>query len=159
MGSVSLQFSSCNDASSLAIRLYDHGLWSHVDAVLNDGNLLGSRDDQVGGKPSGVQIRPDGYIKFATTKRVIIPCADAQEDAFYAFLTGQIDKPYDETAILAFIVGRNWRAEDSWFCSELVGSALEQSTVFAHNLAVASNKLTPSGLYLASSVLVDISNE
>src|SRR5689334_9108316 len=116
MGAIALQFSVCGDAGSWLIRQYDHGPWSHVDAILPDGTLLGSRDDELGGKPSGVQVRPAGYQRFLATERVSIPCSDEAETAFYEFLNSQIGKPYDETAIAGFVFQRDWRAPDSWFC-------------------------------------------
>jgi hypothetical protein len=156
VGSVVLQFSVCDDIGSWAIRQYDHGPWSHVDAVLEDGSLLGSRDDVVGGKPSGVQIRPAGYLNFKDEKILSIPCDDPIAKLFYATWASQIGKPYDQTAILAFVLERDWRAMDSWFCSEGVTWAAEQAKLFPFPLAMPTNKVTPSGLYLACSVLTDV---
>lgn len=156
MGSVNLQFSVCDDLGSWAIRQYDHGSFSHVDAILTDGSLLGSRDDEVGGKPSGVQIRPAGYLNFMATKHLSIPCSDEVQDAFYAIWKSQIGKPYDRSAIMGFVFERDWRQTDSWFCSEGVTWSAEQSKLFPFLLAMPSSKVTPNGLYLACSVLVDV---
>lgn len=35
------------------------------------------------------------------------------------WLDDQVGKKYDWTALLSWIVRRNWQDEDSWFCSEL----------------------------------------
>lgn len=153
---VTLQFSVCEDVGSWLIRQYDHGPWSHVDCVLPGGGLLGARDDRVGGAPSGVQIRPNGYINFLRTQRIILPCPETSQEAFYGFLRGQLGKPYDQTAIAGFVFQRDWRETDSWFCSELQGVALESAGIFPHKLATPTAKLTPSGLYLAASVLTDV---
>lgn len=153
---INLQFSVCNDIGSWAIRQYDHGPWSHVDAVMPEGGLLGARNDEVGGKPAGVQIRPAAYAQFSGTKIIGIPCSDAVQGLFYNFLRSQIGKPYDQTAIAGFVFQRDWRAHDSWFCSELQATGMETAGAFQHKLATPTAKLTPSGLYLACSVLTDL---
>lgn len=155
MAQVELQFSVCDDIGSWAIRLYDHGPWSHVDAVLPDG-LLGARLDELGGKPAGVQLRPFTYCNFHAISRVFVDCTEDQRAKFYEFLNSQIGKPYDPSAIAGFVFDRDWRNPDSWFCSELQGVALEDAGIFPHKLALPTNKLTPSGLYLALSVIVDV---
>jgi hypothetical protein len=153
---VLLQYSSAEDLGSWAIRSYDHGPWSHVDALLDDGRLLGARSDICQGVPAGVQIRPPGYCAFSTLKRVEIPATDEVVDAYYAFLQAQLGKPYDALAIAAFIPGRDWREEDAWFCSELQGAAGEASKLYRYRLATPNNRLTPNAHYLVSSVLADI---
>ena len=158
MGTVTVQFSFCDDPASWLIRQYDHGQWSHVDAVLADGSLLGSRSDEVGGKPSGVQIRPAGYINFNGTKKLLIPCADEVETVFYSVWMSQIGKPYDRTAIMGFVFERDWRQTDAWFCSEGITWSAEQAKLFPYMLAMPSSKVTPSGLYLACSVLADVTH-
>lgn len=155
---VELQFALSDGVEGWAIRMYDHGRWSHVDAVMADGWLLGARDDEVGGKPSGVQVRPAGYRQFAATKRVSIPATEQQTQDFQSFLIAQVGKPYDQTAICGFVFDRDWRDPEAWFCSELQGAALETAKVFGHELATPTDKLTPSGLYLAVSVLVDVTD-
>jgi hypothetical protein len=153
---VTLQFSRMNDLGSDFIRLYDHGSWSHVDNVLPDGSLLGARDDTCGGKPEGVQIRPDGYLPFTATKRVVLMCTTTQSDVWLSFIQAQIGKPYDETAIAGFVLNRDWRRDDSWFCSELACAALETSKIFPFPLAAQANKVTPDDLFLVASALVNV---
>ena len=36
-----------------------------------------------------------------------------------AWLRAQVGKPYDWTALLSWIVRRDWQEPDAWFCSEL----------------------------------------
>ena len=147
---IRLQFSRQADPISDLIAWFSAGNLSHVDAVLSNGYLLGARSDRVGGKPPGVQIRPPNYAKFALKVIMTIPCTGEQEQAFQNFLYAQLGKPYDKTAILGFIVGRNWREDDSWFCSEAIAAALEAAGIF-HPLYLAANKITPSALALAVS--------
>lgn len=147
---IQLQFVCEAAISSRAIAWFSQGHFSHVDAILPDGNLLGARDDSVGGQPSGVRIRPPGYAKF--TKRVImtVPTTQDQADKFYGFLQAQLGKPYDSEAIWAFVLNRNWREDDSWICSELQSAAGEAAGALPR-LYLAANKITPVACALAYS--------
>lgn len=147
---IRLQFSRQAGIASAAIAWFSQSNFSHVDAVLPSGRLLGARHDKVGGKPSGVEIRPTGYAKFALAVQFVIPTTDEQANKFYHFLFDQIGKPYDSSAIWGFVTGRNWRAQDSWFCSELIAAALEHAGIFPP-LYFAANKITPNALALVVS--------
>jgi hypothetical protein len=69
------------------------------------------------------------------------------------FAMAQVGKPYDNTAIEAFVFGRDWRQDDAWFCSELAAACLEQANAFSHKLATPVNKIDPCMLFaLASTV-------
>ncbi len=57
------------------------------------------------------------------------------------WLAAQIDKPYDWTALLSFVVHRNWQDPDSWFCSELAESVRDQFGVPRFRAAVS--RITP----------------
>lgn len=116
-----------------------------------DGSLLGARSDKVGGKPAGVQVRPDGYEAWSRIERVSLQATPEQEAKFRTFLTAQIGKPYDSLAIAAFAVGRDWREPDSWFCSELQAAALEASGWLPRPLASVANEITPRDLLLVVS--------
>ena len=145
-----LQFAAQSDTLSLAVRAFDHGWYSHVDAIMPDGTLLGARAD------GGVRRRLKDYARFSRALRVELPATDDVAAKFYAFLTAQLGKPYDFEAIAAFVVGRNWQKPDSWFCSELVAAALQAAGWFAHPLATATNRITPSDLLLVLSAFVAI---
>lgn len=154
---ITLLFSTSGDPISKLIRDYDHGMWSHVDCIDPvNGTLIGARSDEVGGKPSGVQARPPGYIKFDQAQRVEIPCSWVQQARFYKFVHDQIGKPYDTVDLLAnFSLRLNWRNPGAWWCSELIGAAEEDSGVI-HLLATPVNFLSPNALYLVNSALVDL---
>lgn len=128
--------------SSAAIAWMSAGLFSHVDAILPNGSLLGSRSDWVGSVPPGVQIRPSAYEKWLHRAVFQLETTEAQTQLFYDFLHEQIGKPYDKLAILGFAVARNWREEDSWFCSELQASALEHAGLCSP-LCTFASKITP----------------
>lgn len=154
---ISLRFVSGGQSSlgSLLIEWYDHGKYSHVDSVLPDGTLLGARNDVIGSVPAGVQIRPANYTGSEAFLVVNIPCEDTQEAVFYQFLKSQIGKPYDQTAIAAFVVGRNWSDPSAWFCSELCAAGLEHAGV-VHSLSAPVNKIAPDDLLLVVSALTTI---
>lgn len=146
-----LQFVRGTDAGADLIAWFSHGGYSHVDAVLRDG-LLGARSDRLGGRPPGVQVRAPGYVQGCEVLRVEIECPPAMADTFETFLRAQVGKPYDVEGIAGFIVGRDWRDDSAWFCSELVSAALERCSYFEHALSAPTNKITPADLLLAVSV-------
>ena len=141
MSRVIWQFATDNSAGGLLIRYGTRCDWSHVDAVLPDGRLLGARIS------GGVQIREPGYEKFAATRRMAIE-TDLAND-IYANLYSQIGKPYDWRAIIAFGLGdRDWREEDSWFCSELQIWAVEKAGFFSRQLDIPTDRLSPRDQWL-----------
>lgn len=157
MRQITLQFCAFGSVMGDLITWFTHGLVGHVDAVLTDGSLLGAQNmDGLGDQPAGVQIRPADYGNMTNKIRVRLPATDGQTDTFWSFLTAQIGKPYDISAIEAFVVGRNWQEEDAWFCSELIAAGLVRAGVFAYPLAVPSNKITPADLLLLCSAMAPI---
>lgn len=148
---VRLQFVQGRALSSSAISWFSSGHFSHVDIVLPDGRLLGARSDNADGI-KGVAIRRADYEVW--NKRVVFTLNVSQSQAAlaYSFATAQIGKPYDHTAILAFMVDRDWRSPDSWFCSELVMATLENAGILGP-LYLAANKITPVAAALTVSAL------
>lgn len=149
MAAVELSFVANAGLTSRAIEFFGAGGFSHVDNIVPLG-LLGARSDRVGGKGPGVQIRPDPYEKWPRRVIMSLECTLEQRSAWIDFLESQIGKPYDKLAIVGFMIGRNWREEDAWFCSELSAKALEASGIFPH-LELTPNKITPGALALAVS--------
>jgi hypothetical protein len=139
---ITLQFVLGKGVSSGAIAWFSQGHFSHVDAVLPDGSLLGARSDRILGIDPGVQIRPANYEKWLKRTQFTIPCTDDQYYRWRGFLHRQMHAPYDKMAILAFATNRNWREPDSWICSELQCAALEEANVTS-SLYLAANKVTP----------------
>src|SRR5271170_1819481 len=126
---IRLQFVLGRGISSQAIAWFSAGHFSHVDAILKDGTLLGARSDQIGSIPPGVQIREPFYEPWKERCVMSIPATAQKQTAFTEFLYDQLGKPYDSTAIWGFASGRDWRADDSWFCSELMTAALEAAGI------------------------------
>lgn len=152
---ITLQFSYLPGIPSALITWFSHGAgYSHVDAVLPDGRLIGARSDK---RPvPGVQRREPGYAPFSRVFRVSLPTVYHQDNNFWQFLNQQIGKPYDKTAIMAFAVDRDWRDPSAWFCSELIAAALEACSWFPFALARGVNKIAPDDLLLAISARMDV---
>jgi hypothetical protein len=149
------QFAANGSLGSKLIEWYDHGLYSHVDIVLPDGSLLGARDDVIYGVPKGVQIRPAGYVAGFTTLKVELEATDVVAAEFYRLAYSQIGKAYDSTAIAGFAANRDWRAADSWFCSEFFMWCLEGSG-FVHKLSAPCNKIAPDDALLVCSAFTSV---
>lgn len=107
-----------------------YGGYSHVDAVLSDGTLVGARSDRITFKghtyPAGVQIRPQGYEKWKRRTVVAIPCDVLLAGQWEHFLRCQIDKPYDKQAIWGFLFGQRKHARGHWICSALQRNELRR---------------------------------
>jgi hypothetical protein len=151
-GHIRLQFVRGGALSSAAIAWFGSGDFSHVDAVMPSGSLLGARSNRVGGAPPGVWARPAAYEPWKLVVQINVPCTQEQEKKFYAFLRAQVSKPYDHTAIFAFAVNRDWREDDSWFCSELITAAMEKAKIVPP-LYLAANKVTPVACALVASAV------
>lgn len=157
MAEIALMFCAFDSFMGRLIRYGTEGEVGHVDAILPNGDLLGAQAAAgLGGKPSGVQIRPEGYQEDCGGRnfvRVTIKVTPKQKDAFLTFLHSQVGKPYDVKSIIGFILGRQWRDPDAWFCSELIAAALEHAGVFAHPLRTRNDRVTPQELLMICSVL------
>jgi hypothetical protein len=148
MGAITLQFVTCSNPGSWAIRTFQRGWCSHVDSVMDDGRLLGARLD------GGVAIRPSNYEKFSRVERVVIAMPYYKERPYWDFLKALLGKPYDKLAIVAFAVNRDWRSPDAWFCDELVAAGLEHAEV-VRKLAPCVNRLDVRDLYLIVSAIAE----
>lgn len=150
-GALTFQFVRGADLTSDLLAWFGAGDFSHVDIVLDKGLLLGARSDSIGGKPPGVQIRPPGYDP-KWTKQVIIsiPCTLEQQHTAETFALGQVGKAYDKLAIVGFAVGRDWRDDTEWFCSELGARYGEIGGVWSE-LYTPANKVEPSALAMLAS--------
>lgn len=153
MSTILLQYSTEHSLSSWAIRWWTDSEWSHVDAVLPNGDLLGARPDYPIKGRTGVQIRPKNYAPFSKTRLVEIATEGA--DTFYALLRGEIGKPYARGKILNFVVDQDdrWQNGKAYFCDELVLAMARRAGIFPHKLAIPFSKVAPGASLLAFSVL------
>ena len=75
MGAITLQFVTCSDPGSWAIRTFQRGWCSHVDSVMDDGRLLGARLGESTTRELGVGSVPD------TTEHVTVALVTVAPDA------------------------------------------------------------------------------
>lgn len=155
-------FVAASGWSSRAIEWFGAGGFSHVDCVLPKdyclrqripiGSLLGARSDVIGDILEGVRIRPPTYETWSKRLVLRVPCTHTQAKTWLEFLLAQVGKPYDKIGILAFMIGRNWREEGAWWCSELFIRSLEVAGI-CDELALPFYKITPGDGALVASAL------
>ena len=129
--------------SSRLIEWMSAGVFSHAATEWSENEVLDARSDCIGGVPSGVHVRPlraemgaDLVVRFS------LAATPEQIQTARRFLARQQGKPYDKPAIAGFAFGRNWREDDSWFCSELCAAACEKAGLIKP-LYSAYAKITP----------------
>ena len=143
--------------ASVIIRRMSHSPFSHVDLVLPNGTLLGASDSPkakvIAGNPRGVAIRPSNYEDYGR-KRIMIIKTPLAEMIITAAMS-QLNKPFDHDALYSFLSDaepgeRDWRAADSWFCSELVVWAMEMSGFWfpASGTVWPKNRISPSDIFM-----------
>jgi uncharacterized protein YycO len=140
---IKIQFVSEPDFSSPLIEFFTWSRFSHVDLVLPDGKLLGARIN------GGVKIREPGYEEFDSLQQWQVECDEYQAERITVAAKSQIGTPYDWLSIVNFVVHRNWRKTNSWFCSELVAWAFEQGGLPLLNPRVEVNRITPEDILLS----------
>jgi uncharacterized protein YycO len=142
-----IQLVTTSGLISWAIRRATFSQFSHVDYVLDAGTaheqLLGAH---WGG---GVQIRQPNYEKFTTRRRLAVDVTDETKRLLENFLFQQVGKPYDTGAIANLLIQRQWRAEDKWFCSELIARAFEQAGAPLLNPHMEVWRISPRDLQLS----------
>jgi hypothetical protein len=123
----------------------------HVDVVTDLGLLGAQHQDGLGGRPSGVWVRPFDYLSSCggiNPVRVAIDCSDEGYLAAMAFAEAQVGKPYDTVDMLQnFLLERDWRDPNAWFCSELAIETVNHAKVFRFPLAAECNRVAPSLAY------------
>lgn len=136
---------------SNAIRRVEYGFWAtHVEAVMGDGTVIGAYIDL-----SKVARRPADYDAADWVQQLIVPMpfTAEQERLFRQFLDAQIGKPYDDFGLGSFVVARDWRSPDHWWCSDLQTAACERSRWIEQ---LATDITTPRDLLLVVSGKIPI---
>lgn len=141
---VKLMFSRSKHPGSYLIRALTWSDYSHVEVLLKDSHIVGSN------YPKGVEFFPlDRRVKEASA--YLICEVDVDENKVRDFLTLQVGKPYDKTAIFGILMHRDWHEDDSWFCSELVCAALQYAGVDL--VKKPQNRITPQDVLQSPLVL------
>jgi hypothetical protein len=104
---------------------------------VNDFGTLGARH------ADGVQIRQTAYDKFTRDDRYTVELPWENKLRVMQFALDQVGKGYDTSAVAGILIHRDWREEDSWFCSELVVRAFEVGGFPMLNVGEHINRITP----------------
>lgn len=149
------------DFVSMGIRHITWSQYSHVEFVLDEEwqeamhqsatvLLKALLDSQtlsnltIGARhKDGVQIRPSDYEPYPLDDRFLVEVTPEQKQTLMKFVLDQVGKPYDTTAILGILAHRDWRRQDSWFCSELVAAAFEAADAPLLYVTPHVNRITP----------------
>lgn len=122
------------------IRWLTGSQWSHCALVADDGTAVEATWPRVRA------CRVEDIIRKHTKSLMIdIPCAN--DTLAFNRAMGQIGKPYDLTALIGWLTGRDWQEQDSWFCSELVAWAFEQAGSPLFRPGTLS-RVTPQNLWM-----------
>lgn len=136
---------------------------SHAECVSQDGKFY--IGEHFG---TGMQARPLGYDSAnlltlpdgTKSERIVaLPCTDAQEAAFYKFVTDKIGEPYDWKSIISFgAPDINLHDVGHLICSAIMTAALRTKgcEYFPVPLTVPFHHITPRDLMLMLSSHVQI---
>ena len=120
--------------------------YSHVDARLADGSLLGARSDTAGGQPPGFRSRPAEYEQWQRRCVVTIPATPAEYVQWEQWLLSQVGVGYDKGDILGLILGRPMAQEGHWICSAAQTNALRVVNKLPTPLPFDEHQITPNTL-------------
>jgi hypothetical protein len=142
-----------------------HSPFSHVDLLLDDGNLLGSSDNPtapvIEGNARGVAIRPFDYQKFAVRRDVRMNVTEIQKQTFHDFCIAQLGQPFDTEVMRPRVFispnfhNRDWRKSGKWYCAELMARATEEAKLLDWPIPGIKNRVTAADLLLLLAPLYD----
>lgn len=136
-------------SSSLIAWFGGIGHFSHAAALVEPKLLIDSRDDVQGGKPPGVNARPQDYEKWRRKMILRLHVGAVKARAWRGWLDTQVreKRQYDQAAIEGFIEGNTrLHTRGDYICSALQFEALVQIGVF-HRVPFASHEVSPNELF------------
>lgn len=110
----------------LGIEVATAGKYSHCWVDVSNGGIIDSSYD------NGVSERaypPSSLYWWRDRFPIFSVMTYEQSVLFEEFIRSQIGKDYDMGWIFGFVAHRDWQADDSWVCSELIAAALEYAGV------------------------------
>lgn len=117
---------------SKIIRAFEGGRSSHVAIGINnriyDSTLL-----------HGVKSWSEEEFSAKHTIQDIIELDLSMEDLALCFLLDQVGKSYDWTALIGFLLWRDWTKPDKWYCSELALAVIQNGS--SYSLADKHNRV------------------
>ena len=130
-----LRFTRSNRLISHLIRFFTWSQYSHVEIVIRGEGYLGACGN------GGVQLRSLDYDPHCHYILRRVACTPLQAAQVIQFAKDKIGDPYYYTAILGFLVRRDWHEPRHWFCSELVAAAFEYAKIY--KFPIKLNRITP----------------
>lgn len=103
----------------VGIRLSTWSRWQHVGAVTPDGLYVIESRGGVGVVKTPIK---DFKARYTQYEEATLPI-DVSPAQYWSFLYDQVGKPYDNLAVAAIALRRDWQRTDAWFCSELIAAA------------------------------------
>jgi len=119
-----MQLVLCTNRWGFLLRFLMWSRWSH-SAILDEETNIVYDSTLTGG---GVRAREAGYFLEHYPQHEVrdITVATERLKESRVWLREQVGKPYDWTALLSWIVRRDWQEPDAWFCSELTEAFIDQ---------------------------------
>ena len=147
---IRLQFSSDGTWGDIAIRDYTWSRWGHVEFLLDDGTLLGTRPQHytVNGVvvPSGMQIRPAGYTHFRDLAICTVPGLNAEQEAkILSFAKAQIGTAYNWLADAGCAAHEDWSTPGTWQCGMVTHASFMEAYPLLYQPRY--NRVTPEDLW------------
>lgn len=100
--------------------------WSH-SALLDEAEGLVYDSTFLGGGVRATSMTE--FLSHYTAYELRPLTLTVPESVARAWLAEQLGKPYDWTALLSWIVRRNWQEDDAWFCSELTEAFIDNFSI------------------------------
>jgi uncharacterized protein YycO len=107
-----------NSVGSWLLRSLMWGRWSHSALWDRDRHVVVDTTLWQGGVR--VHDEADFFDHYPTHEVRDLGIPPENYAAARAWIEAQVGKPYDWTALVSFVVHRNWQDDDSWFCSEFL---------------------------------------
>jgi hypothetical protein len=127
---------------SRTVGWFGAGYYSHIDVITPQNMLRGARSDVLGGIRAGYEDRPQAYERWAACTRYTIEVPLGTWVKYWEFSDAQLHKPYDKHGLIdSFVFGRDWREDDSWWCSEEVAANGEYAGLWV--IPLEKKKVTP----------------
>lgn len=133
--------------SGTFIRWYTWSSVAHAAIQLDDGSFIDATPSHGVSHHTGVS---GSVVRFFDVEYPTIPSRTLVEERVRAWLSAQLGKPYDWSAIYGMAFRRDWHKDDKWFCSELVEGAFSAAGYPLVNGSLILDRVTPRDLLLST---------
>lgn len=125
---------------------------SHVEMI--SSNRWDTFGAQLSGGVRWRAVSDSCYSNVTRSEVWEIEITDAQEIDLLKVIRETAGLPYDWRAIVSFAFGeRDWRAKDSWFCSEWAAVMLESLGIVKFPEKLPVDRITPRDIYMVFTAL------